>query len=325
MLGVFLISVSRTIAVLGGYAAPMHLYGYLPVEPPPPQQQQGTGGAPPAGYPVDAALVCVAGEWYRYPSSFHLPSPWYRVAFLKSSFTGESLSGLTKPQVPIQGGPRGQRLEVPSCPTPLGRTTCPEGYSSFLRPPSSLLPCWKLPPHFCLVETPSSLLPYWKLPPHFCLRRALRSLYPAGMLPMPFPEGGWGTRAAPQGMNDRNQAAPGQYLQGTWLLTRSGVTSRGGSGGDGRPDPAAGSQEGMPPAATWSSSCRGRQGIPWPTWLPRGRCRARGTGGFGPPCRSWTRRGRLPLPAGSTSLATRRLGQCRPSTCSWSGSGARSE
>ena len=32
--------------------------------------------------------VCVGGEWYRFPSSFFLPGPTYRLQFVKSSFDG---------------------------------------------------------------------------------------------------------------------------------------------------------------------------------------------------------------------------------------------
>ena len=32
--------------------------------------------------------VCVGNEWYRYPSSFFLPSPSYRLRFIKSDFHG---------------------------------------------------------------------------------------------------------------------------------------------------------------------------------------------------------------------------------------------
>ena len=32
--------------------------------------------------------VCVGGEWHRFPSSFFLPSPAYRLAFVQSNFGG---------------------------------------------------------------------------------------------------------------------------------------------------------------------------------------------------------------------------------------------
>ena len=42
--------------------------------------------------PVDAsatqATVCVADDWYRFPSAFFLPSPHYRLRFLKTTFDG---------------------------------------------------------------------------------------------------------------------------------------------------------------------------------------------------------------------------------------------
>ena len=44
-----------------------------------PMEQQGPG---------KDTYVCVGDEWHRFPSSFFLPSPGYRLAFLKSGFTG---------------------------------------------------------------------------------------------------------------------------------------------------------------------------------------------------------------------------------------------
>ena len=44
-----------------------------------PTEQQGAG---------KETYVCVGDEWHRFPSSFFLPSPGYRLAFLKSGFTG---------------------------------------------------------------------------------------------------------------------------------------------------------------------------------------------------------------------------------------------
>ena len=32
--------------------------------------------------------VCVGDEWHRYPSSFFLPGPNYRLQFVKSGFDG---------------------------------------------------------------------------------------------------------------------------------------------------------------------------------------------------------------------------------------------
>jgi hypothetical protein len=32
--------------------------------------------------------VCVGAEWHRFPGSFFLPGPAYRVQFIQSGFTG---------------------------------------------------------------------------------------------------------------------------------------------------------------------------------------------------------------------------------------------
>ena len=36
----------------------------------------------------DNKHVCVGAEWHRFPSSFFLPSPHYRLAFVESGFGG---------------------------------------------------------------------------------------------------------------------------------------------------------------------------------------------------------------------------------------------
>ncbi len=33
-------------------------------------------------------LVCVGDEWYRFPSSFYLPGPQYRLGFVRTGFAG---------------------------------------------------------------------------------------------------------------------------------------------------------------------------------------------------------------------------------------------
>lgn len=80
------LSFSRSIALLKGYSAPMALYGALPREPP------HTAG--------HTAAVCVADEWYRFPSSFFLPGPRYRLQFLDSAFDGH----LPRPFNTSEGG-----------------------------------------------------------------------------------------------------------------------------------------------------------------------------------------------------------------------------
>ena len=37
---------------------------------------------------TNLSYVCVGDEWHRFPSSFHLPHPSYRLAFVKSDFHG---------------------------------------------------------------------------------------------------------------------------------------------------------------------------------------------------------------------------------------------
>jgi alpha-1,2-mannosyltransferase len=42
----------------------------------------------PAPLEGNVSHVCVGDEWHRFPSSFFLPSPSYRLAFVKSGFHG---------------------------------------------------------------------------------------------------------------------------------------------------------------------------------------------------------------------------------------------
>ena len=37
---------------------------------------------------ANVSNVCVGDEWHRFPSSFHLPDPAYRLVFVKSGFHG---------------------------------------------------------------------------------------------------------------------------------------------------------------------------------------------------------------------------------------------
>lgn len=64
-----LLSISRIVAVVTGYSAPMHMYGsqYIP--------QNATGN------------ICFGKEWYRFPSSYFLPNGM-RPRFVKSAFAG---------------------------------------------------------------------------------------------------------------------------------------------------------------------------------------------------------------------------------------------
>ena len=80
-----LLSISRSVLLSDGYTAPLKLYTelYHAVE-------VGTQFKPTQTTSVhhDPILVCTGGEWYRYPSSYHLPNN-ARLAFLKSSFDGQ--------------------------------------------------------------------------------------------------------------------------------------------------------------------------------------------------------------------------------------------
>lgn len=73
---VLVLSLSRVVALTQGYGAPMFVYPSLPVPTIPGGGENVTLG------------VCVGGEWYRFPSSFLLPSPAYRLRFIDSSFDG---------------------------------------------------------------------------------------------------------------------------------------------------------------------------------------------------------------------------------------------
>jgi hypothetical protein len=72
-----LLSASRTTAVLMYYRAPMQAWRHVAHLPP----HNGTS---------QHRRVCVAGEWYRFASSFFLP-PSSELAFLDSSFDGAAL------------------------------------------------------------------------------------------------------------------------------------------------------------------------------------------------------------------------------------------
>ena len=89
--GVFLLipfvlfSISRSMVLSDGYTAPLklykHLYDYIVTE----EKYNDSNNS---GNKDKLSLVCVGGEWYRFPSSYHLPGN-FRLAFLKSSFGGQ--------------------------------------------------------------------------------------------------------------------------------------------------------------------------------------------------------------------------------------------
>ena len=74
LLPIVLISVSRSTALVANYSSPLKAYSRL-------YEHITTVRDGPI-------TVCVGGEWYRYPSSFHLP-PYTKLAFIKSSFGGQ--------------------------------------------------------------------------------------------------------------------------------------------------------------------------------------------------------------------------------------------
>jgi len=81
--GTAVLSISRTVALVSHYGAPMSIYRALPAL----SDDGNTAG-------VDSPLtsstinVCVGAEWHRFPSSFFLPGPRYRIQFIKSGFNG---------------------------------------------------------------------------------------------------------------------------------------------------------------------------------------------------------------------------------------------
>lgn len=71
------LSIARTMALLIHYRAPMVIYTKLP------KLESVKGAAVPP-----TSLVCVGAEWHRFPSSFFLPSPSYRLGFVDAGFNG---------------------------------------------------------------------------------------------------------------------------------------------------------------------------------------------------------------------------------------------
>ena len=65
----FLLSISRVLAIVTGYSAPMHVYNQLHI----PENTTGN--------------LCLGKEWYRFPSSYFLPEG-LKPKFVKSAFSG---------------------------------------------------------------------------------------------------------------------------------------------------------------------------------------------------------------------------------------------
>jgi len=78
-----LISISRSMLLTDGYTAPLKLYSDLyRISSSQVVSHENIGGR------RSPTLVCTGGEWYRFPSSYHLPEN-SSLAFLKSSFDGQ--------------------------------------------------------------------------------------------------------------------------------------------------------------------------------------------------------------------------------------------
>eukprot|EP00240_Pyramimonas_obovata_P002015 CAMPEP_0118946516 /NCGR_PEP_ID=MMETSP1169-20130426/44333_1 /TAXON_ID=36882 /ORGANISM="Pyramimonas obovata, Strain CCMP722" /LENGTH=505 /DNA_ID=CAMNT_0006892505 /DNA_START=323 /DNA_END=1840 /DNA_ORIENTATION=+ len=73
--GVVILSVMRTSALLLYYGGAGEIFRALPP-------------LPATGATSGVAKVCMGSDWYRFPSSFLLPSPEYRLGFLESDFGG---------------------------------------------------------------------------------------------------------------------------------------------------------------------------------------------------------------------------------------------
>jgi alpha-1,2-mannosyltransferase len=80
------ISISRSMALHHNYSAPLDVYRHYYYHHNHEVVQKGIVSATQQNEPE--YYVCTAGEWYRFPSSFFLPSNT-QFGFLKSSFTGQ--------------------------------------------------------------------------------------------------------------------------------------------------------------------------------------------------------------------------------------------
>ncbi len=72
-------SISRSFALYHNYFAPLAIYQRLHSE---------ISTRPNSSNTESTVFICTAGEWYRFPSSFYLPSN-AQLGFLKSSFSGQ--------------------------------------------------------------------------------------------------------------------------------------------------------------------------------------------------------------------------------------------
>jgi Alg9-like mannosyltransferase family. len=78
-----LVSMSRSMVLTDGYTAPLRVYSHLHRIVPMDSNVSSFTMNDDSTF-----LVCTGGEWYRFPSSFYLPTN-ARLAFVKSSFDGQ--------------------------------------------------------------------------------------------------------------------------------------------------------------------------------------------------------------------------------------------
>ena len=72
--GACVLSASRTAALVHYYGAPLSVYAAL-------SHELSQAADKPQ-------IVCVGKEWYRYPSSFFMPSANQKIAFIRAGFGG---------------------------------------------------------------------------------------------------------------------------------------------------------------------------------------------------------------------------------------------
>ncbi|RLN57329.1 hypothetical protein BBJ28_00005094, partial [Nothophytophthora sp. Chile5] len=87
-LGVYtLLSVSRVVSNTVNYSAPLRVYRHLHEHVLPNPANGGLRSD--ANTPEPVVNLCLLKEWYRFPTSFFVPSNATRVQFVKSSFAGQ--------------------------------------------------------------------------------------------------------------------------------------------------------------------------------------------------------------------------------------------
>ncbi|GMG16228.1 unnamed protein product [Phytophthora fragariaefolia] len=86
-LGIYsLLSVSRVVSNVINFSAPLRVYHHLYANVLPNPETGMLLNAPGAATPT--VNLCLLKEWYRYPTSFFIPSNSTKVQFVKSSFSG---------------------------------------------------------------------------------------------------------------------------------------------------------------------------------------------------------------------------------------------